>query len=496
VDAPDPDPHRWRALALGISALALALLDLSIVSVILPPMGAATGADPTQLLWVVSGYALGFGVVPVVAGRLGDDYGRRRLLLIGVAGFVLMSTAVGLAPNVGLLLAARFVQGLAGGVINPQVSGVVQQLFPMRERGRAFGWIGAVVGVCTAAGPVVGGALVALGGPYFGWRLCFLVNVPIGIVVFVLCWMWWPPGEPQAHRRLDLPGVGLLTIALLCVLFPAVEFITLRDPLLALFLIPSAVFAATFIWWEARLTRNRGYPLIDVALFRIRSFASGLSVGLLFFCAFSGLGLVLSLYLQDGIGLTAAQTGGVVALYAAGTAIGAFVGGRLLPRVGPVLLPIALGVFAVGVIAEAIVSATLSGRLSSGALVAALAMPLLIAGLGGGSVVTPNQALALAQLGARGGSTAGGMLQTAQRIGNAIGAALISAAFFYVATGGDSGDRAAHFGLAYGVALLVTLLFALGALAVALADARRLSRTAHIGPAPPGRSTKHASRAV
>ncbi|MCU1655397.1 MAG: Arabinose efflux permease [Pseudonocardiales bacterium] len=473
VSSSDLDPHRWRSLALGISALGLTLLDLSIVSVILPPIGAATGANPTQLLWVVSGYALAIGIVPIVAGRLGDDYGRRRMLLIGIAGFVLMSAAVGLAPNVGLLLAARFVQGLAGGLINPQVSGVVQQLFPLPERGRAFGWIGAAVGVFTAAGPVVGGALVALGGPHFGWRLCFLVNVPIGIAVFVLCRMWWPPAARQVRRRLDLPGVGLLTIALLCVLFPAVEFTTRHDPLLALFLVPAAVFAAAFIWWEAHPARRRGYPLIDVTLFAIRSFANGLSVGLLFFCAFNGLGLVLALYLQDGIGMSAAKAGGVVALYAAGTAVGALVGGRLLPRLGSVVLPIALGVFAVGVTAAGIVSATLSGRLASGALVAALAGPLLVAGLGGGGVVSPNQALALADLGARGGSTAGGMLQTAQRIGNAVGAAVISAAFYYVATSGHASDRAAHYGLAYGLALLVTLLFGVGAFVVAVADIRR-----------------------
>ena len=166
------DPRRWRALAVCVTALFTTLLDVSIVAVALPSIGRDTGADPAQLQWVVSGYALAFGMVPIIGGRLGDDRGRKRMLLIGIGSFAVCSTVVGLAPTAGILVAGRVLQGLAGGLVNPQVSGVVQQLFPLDERGRAFGVIGTVVGVATAAGPVVGGSIIALGGPTLGWRLC------------------------------------------------------------------------------------------------------------------------------------------------------------------------------------------------------------------------------------------------------------------------------------------------------------------------------------
>ena len=197
----EPDPRRWRALAVCLCALFMTLLDVSIVAVALPSIGHGTGADPAELQWVVSGYALAFGMVPIIAGRLGDDRGRKTMLLLGIAAFVVFSASVGFAPTPGILIAARVLQGLAGGLINPQVSGLVQQLFAPGERGRAFGAIGTIVGVSTAAGPVVGGLIIAAGGAHYGWRLCFLVNVPVGIVAFFLCRAWLPDAPPEPGRR-------------------------------------------------------------------------------------------------------------------------------------------------------------------------------------------------------------------------------------------------------------------------------------------------------
>src|SRR3954454_2664310 len=175
----DLDPRRWPALAACVSALFITLLDVSIVNVALPSIGRSTGADASDLQWVISGYALAFGMVPIIGGRLGDDRGRREMLLVGVAAFVVLSALVGLAPSPGVIIAARVLQGLAGGLLNPQVSGLVQQLFPPAEGAKAFGVLGAVVGVATAAGPVIGGDIIALVGEQFGWSLCFLVNIPL-----------------------------------------------------------------------------------------------------------------------------------------------------------------------------------------------------------------------------------------------------------------------------------------------------------------------------
>lgn len=468
-----PDPRRWRALAVCVTALYLTLLDVSIVSVALYSIGEGIGAGATQLQWVVSGYALAFGMVPIIGGRLGDDRGRRLMLLIGIGAFVLFSAAVGLAPTPGVLIAARVLQGLAGGLINPQVSGLVQQLFPRWERGRAFGVIGTAVGLATATGPVIGGVVIALGGTEYGWRLCFLLNIPVGIAALVLCLRWLPPPGPRRGkaRALDLPGAALLTAGVFALLLPVVQFDATHDLRLAVLLVPAFGLLAAFVGWERGPARRRGHPLIDLGLFRIRSFGDGVLLALLFFCAYTGTPFVLALFLQEGLGFSPLQSGLTASAYAVGATVGAPVAGRLVPRVGAKVLVGGLVLFTAGVAAAGLTGALAAGRVTPLQVGLLLAVPLLVAGLGGGAVITPNQALSLAEVDARGGSTAGGTLQTAQRIGNALGAAAVTAVFYANAAGGP-----ADYGHAYGLALAVSVVFALGALAVALRGLRH-SRT-------------------
>ena len=246
----------------------MTLLDVSVTNVALPSIGRALGSGPSQLQWVISGYTLAFGLVPVLAGRLGDDHGRRLMFQVGVSSFALTSLLAGIAPVAGVLIAARVAQGLAGGLINPQVSGLVQQMFGGAERGKAFGILGTVVGVGTATGPLVGGGLIALGGPHLGWRLVFFVNIPVGIAVIVAARRLLPADRSSGRHRLDIAGAALLGLVLLCVLFAAVEYDSLHDARLALLLIPAAVIAVVFVRRERRLTAQRLDPLIDMTLFR------------------------------------------------------------------------------------------------------------------------------------------------------------------------------------------------------------------------------------
>jgi EmrB/QacA subfamily drug resistance transporter len=483
---PELDPRRWAALAVCVSALFITLLDVSIVNVALPSIRRSLGADPSELQWVVSGYALAFGMVPIIGGRLGDDRGRKPMLMLGISCFVVCSALVGLAPSPGVIIVARVLQGLAGGLLNPQVSGIVQQLFPRHERGKAFGLLGAAVGIATAAGPVVGGAIIALGGPAFGWRLCFLVNVPLGILSLILCRRLLPPTpRRQTTRALDLPGAALLTIGVFGLLFPAVEFDANHDLRLALLALPALAVLAGFVLWERGPAVRRGHPLIDVGLFRIRSFTDGVVLAVLFFCAYTGTPLVLALFLQDGLGFSPLHSGLTASAYAVGTAISAPIAGRLLHRHGRRVLVGALVLFGAGIGAAASVAASAAGVVGPSTVALLMAPALLLAGLGGGSVITPNQALSLAEVDVRGGSTAGGMLQTSQRIGNAIGAAVISAVFYAAVTGAPAAGaaREADYGHAYATALLVSLGFTVAAFAVALRDARRQpARTAGRAP--------------
>ena len=181
-----PDPRRWRALGVLLLGQFAALLDVSVTNVALPSIGRSTGSSPSELQWIVTGYVLAFGLMPIIGGRLGDIGGRRRIFIIGLVGFVAASAAVGLSPDPVFIIVARVVQGLFGGVLGPQVSGYIQNAFPREERGRAFGRLGLALAVATALGPVVGGLLIALGGPEFGWRLVFFINLPIGITAIVL----------------------------------------------------------------------------------------------------------------------------------------------------------------------------------------------------------------------------------------------------------------------------------------------------------------------
>ena len=481
----EPDPRRWRALLVCVAALYMTLLDVSIVNVALFSIGRGISADRAQLQWVVSGYALAFGIVPIIAGRLGDDRGRRFMLLVGMGAFVVFSAAAGLAPTPGVLIAARVLQGLAGGLLNPQVSGLVQQLFPRWERGRAFGVIGTAVGVSTATGPVLGGVIIALGGDTYGWRLCFLLNVPVGVAAFALCLRWLPAPPPRTARprALDLPGAGLLAAGVFTLLLPLVQYDASHDPRLAVLLVPAAGLLAGFVAWERGPARRRGHALIDLGLFRIRSYSDGVLLALLFFCAYTGTPLVLALFLQEGLGFSPLQSGLTASAYAVGVTVAAPLAGRQLARFGARVLVAGLILFTVGVAAAGLAGAVGAGRVWPGGVALLLLVPLLVAGLGGGSVITPNQALSLAEVDVRGGSTAGGTLQTSQRIGNAIGAAVISAVFYAASRSAAAGGsaREGDYGQAYGLALGVSVLFACGAFALSIRGhrhARAAGRTA------------------
>lgn len=434
----EPDPRRWRALLICCSALFMTLLDVSVTNVALPSIGRATGAAPSQLQWVVSGYTLAFGLVPVLAGRLGDDHGRRLMFQVGVASFAATSMLAGFAPTAGVLIAARVLQGLAGGLINPQVSGLVQQLFAGQERGRAFGILGTTVGVGTALGPLVGGALIALGGAHQGWRLVFFVNVPIGVAVIMLARRLLPTDPALGRHRLDILGVGLLGGALFCVLFAAVEYDALHDRRLVWLAVPAVVLLALFLRRERRLTESRQDPLIDLQLFRVPSYSAGVLFALLFFPAMSGLPLVLALYYQQGLGYTALESGLGVTAYALGSAIAAPLAGRVVTRIGRPLVVASTVSFGLGALALA---ALVTHAPATGVAVA-LAPALFVMGAASGAIITPNQTLTLMEVDPVTGSTAGGVLQTGQRIGIAVGQAVIGAVFFaHLRAGGTVAGR-------------------------------------------------------
>jgi len=460
------DRKRWHALAVSQFATFMILLDVSIVNVALPSIERDLGASAGTAQWVVSGYALTLGLALVPAGRLGDTLGRRRMFLIALSAFVVTSALTGAAPTTGLLIAARLLQGVAGGMLIPQSSGLIQELFRGTERGRAFGILGATVGLSTASGPVIGGfILTAFTGPD-AWRWVFYVNVPIGLVALVLAARLVPStvrGERNA-THLDLVGSVLLGGGVLSLLLPLVNA---DDGGLSrwwgLFGV-SALLLTSFAWWEARTVRRGRQPLLDSQLLHTPGYTAGASIGLVYFIGFTGIFLVLALFLQNGLGYSPLRSGLTVTPFALGAAVSALVAGRLVARVGRWLTVFGLSTAAVGLIVTALVLRHVGTGTSAWATVG----PLLLAGLGGGMVTSPNVTLTLESVPVRMAGAAGGALQTAQRIGSAIGSAVLATVFYHVltATGGN-----------YTEAVSDTLLFAswfmLLALLMAIAEVVR-----------------------
>lgn len=463
-----PHPQRWRILAVTLVVGFMSLLDVTIVNVAIPSIQEGLDTTPGTVQWVVSGYALTFGLTLVAGGRLGDAYGRRRLMLIGLAGFVASSAAAGLAPTAELVVVARLLQGASAGFLTPQSSGLIQQLFSGAERGRAFGYFGLTVSIASATGPLLGGLVIGLVGEDLGWRLLFLVNVPIGLVAAIAVARMVPGRQADGGPgRIDVPGAVLLGLSVLCLLYPLVSLESgARWPLVLLVGVP--LFGWAFAAWEHRLKRRGHEPLLDLDLLRrLPGFGNGMLVGTVYFTGFTGVFLVASVWLQGSRDVSALHAGLLLTPFALGSAITSPLAGRLVSTVGRSLTVGALGVMMVGVLGAALVA---PGRPTED-LWWALAPFLLLAGLGGGAVVSPNITLTLQEVPPRMGGAAGGALQTGQRIGSSLGAALLATTYQVVAggSGGDTGIRVALF-VALGV-----LALALAASVMALRSTRRLA---------------------
>jgi MFS family permease len=363
---------------------------------------------------------------------------------------------VGLAPNAPLVVVARLLQGATAGLLTPQNSGLIQQLFRGRERAKAFGVFGFTVSAASATGPVIGGLIIAAAGEESGWRWLFLVNIPIGLAAIAAVALMVPrrPRRDDAEpvdNRIDLPGAVLLGLTVVCLLFPVVR-VEGGDRLPLVLLVGVPLFAWAFVRWERR-TSERGHPpLLDLGLLRrLPGYVNGLAVGTLYFTGFTGLLLVLSVYLQDGLGRTPLEAGLLMMPFAAGAAVAAPVAGRFVSDTGRRLTVAALSVMLTGVVLTAVLAP------GHDPLWPWLVPTLLLTGLGGGAVVSPNITLTLAEVPPRMGGAAGGALQTGQRIGASIGAAVL-VTVYQVTMGSTSHDTALRAALLTGGAIIVAAL--------------------------------------
>ncbi|MDR7300136.1 MFS transporter [Haloactinomyces albus] len=451
--------NRWHVLALCLVAGFMTLLDVSIVNVALPSIQQGLEASPAALSWVVSGYALTFGLVLVPSGKLGDEHGRGRMFMIALLAFTGASALAGTALTPAWLVVARLLQGMAGGLLNPQVLGLIQQHFRGHERGKAFGLFGVVVGISTAIGPLLGGVIIQLAGAEQGWRWVFLVNLPFGLMGVLFAWRLLPREVSRRRSRsVDIVGMLLLGTGMVCLLLPLVAGeggVSVGWYLLA----PAPVLLGLFVFWEHRYRLRGCTPLVDLRLFTVGSYAVGSALGLLYFAGFTSIFFVLAVYFQRGLGYTALQAGLALTPFAVGSAVSAVFGGRVVHRFGRRVVLVGLSAALAGLLTTDLLLASGVG-MKAGLIVAP---PLLVAGIGSGLVISPNQTVTLSEVDVAHGSTAAGVQQTGQRIGSALGIATASGLFFGQLSGGDYGD-------AISTGLVASVSFVGAALLVGLAE--------------------------
>lgn len=447
--------RRRLAFTTVILALVLEIVDTTIVNTALPAIQRGLGASESATQWVVTGYFLMFAILLVAGGRLGDLYGYRRLFLVGVGGFTLASLACGLAPDATTLIAARFAEGAAAAIMAPQMIALVQLMYSPLERVARLAVFGLVGGLAAIGGPILGGLLIAANPAGLGWRVVFLINLPIGLVALVAGWWLLPRGRSPHALRLDPIGTLLLGAALMALLIPAIEGRALGWPWWSIALpVASVVLAIAFWGHSVRRTARVGSALIAPELFAAPTFRLGLSMTLLFATATNGFLLVLSMVLQRGLGMSPLDTALLHLPFGLGVMAGiALIGPRVLPRVGAGLLIFGALTMALGLAgtASAVAFAPIPGL---------IAATLALSGIGMGCITGPLGPVTLARVDRGHAGVAGGMHNGAQQIGGALGAAVIGSLFFAIL---DHGGAQRAFGGA--VALDIVLLAAVALLA-------------------------------
>jgi EmrB/QacA subfamily drug resistance transporter len=467
----------WLALIVLLTGTFMALLDTTIVNVALPTIRASVDASEATLSWIISGYALAFGLALIPAGRVGDRFGHKWVFFAGLSLFTVASLACGLATGSTWLIVARVVQGLAGGIFFPGVTALIQIMFPGRERGKAFAIMGAVIGFSTALGPLVGGLLIQALGEESGWRYIFGVNLPIGVVAVTAAALLLPSGaEGKATIGIDLVGLALVSASLVAILVPLIQGQDIGWPLWTyLSMAGGVLLLVVFARWEVSVARRDKSPLVPPHLFSHRAFTGGTILALVYFAAFTSIFFTISIFWQIGLGHSALASGLVTIPFAVGSIVGASLSDKLAERLGRRVLVIGTSLVTVGLASVWLLLALIPAvDLNHWELLG----PLVIAGFGNGLFIAPNAQFIVATVDKKEAGAASGVIGTMQRIGSAIGIAVIGSVLFgsLEVTGPGRSALAAAFGHSAALALAVSAAFAALALVLVFALPKQVSR--------------------
>jgi EmrB/QacA subfamily drug resistance transporter len=429
------DRHRWLALAVVMIATFLDLVDVTIVNIAVPSIQRDLDSQYSSIQWITGGYALAFALVLITGGRLGDIYGRKKLFLIGISGFTITSALCGLAANPEVLVTSRILQGAAAGLMVPQVLAIINVTFPANERGKVFGMYGAMIGLGAVSGPMIGALLIQWNLFGLDWRPIFLINLPIGILGVVFGYRFIGESKAPKALRLDVIGVVLATIGLLMLLYPLTKGRESDWPIWGFVSMAAGlVVLAVFVRYEQVKTRKDGSPLVELSLFKVKSFAAGVGVQLIFGITCGIFFLIWTLYMQLGLGWSPLRAGltGIPFSLATGVASGLSVQ-LLVPKFGNRVLQAGALVMIFGTLLYIWEANHFGPEISSWQMTP----PLIVMGLGMGLLVAPIMDAILSEVPAEHSGSASGLINTANQLGLAFGLGLVSVAFFTIVDSGD-----------------------------------------------------------
>jgi len=456
-----------------LCAVFLASIDFNIVTIAIPSIQRGLGTSFSEIQLIVAGYALSFAVLLITGGRLGDLYGRRRMYTIGMAGFTMASALCGFAPSPTALVGSRVLQGAFAALMVPQALSFIQVTFTHREQSLAFAIYGMTIGFGMIGGQLLGGLLVSANLLGLGWRPVFLVNLPLGAIALTLAWWLVPESRAPAGLKLDLGGVVLVSAALALLLYPLIRGAAAGWPAWTwASLAGAALLMVVFVRYERWKTKRDGSPLVVLSLFRHRSFVVGLGVGLSFFSVLAPFLVMLAEYLQSGLDLSPRAAGLRFLPFAIAFLAASFASARLAPRLGRSILQLGAALMVTGLVALIAVVHS-RGMMADGL---AYILPLVIYGLGQGSLQAPLVNFILADVPPDDAGSASGVVTMLQQFSFALGVAVIGSVFA-VALGPHPGasryGRALDHALLWNIALL-TITF-VAAFALPRRQAHRLA---------------------
>ncbi len=423
----DLDPNRWRSLAVILSAAFIVGLDFFVVNVAIPSIKADLHASFAQIQLIIASYGLTYAVLLISGGRLGDIYGRKRMFLYGLAGFVITSLLCGLAPSARVLIIARAFQGIAGALLFPQVLSIMQVTFPGKERAVAFGLFGTVIGTASFSGNVLGGLLVYSDIFGLSWRPIFLINLPVGLVTFWAAVQMVKESRSPKAKRLDLGGVAIVSLALSMLLYPLIEGREAGWPLWTFApLAGSVLLLVCFVQFERFVSARGGSPLVELSLFEDRAFVIGLFSGICFFSGAAAFFLISTIFLQDGLGYSAKGAGLTFASFAIAFLLSSLSSVRVQPALGSRIINLGAALMIVGLI----LLLWLTRSRGAGLTGLELAPALLVYGTGQGFVMPTLISTILINIKGHDAGSASGVLTTVQQISFAMGVAVIGTVFF------------------------------------------------------------------